>query len=146
MRDFLIMAFIAFVGVSALAAYEHFNPKPPQELEVVYFGSTTCGSCKVWRQSDLPAWRRDPASRVAPVALAEVGPHTAGPWSGGYGRHHDIFIEAFGGGRRVSWPSFVVLKDGEVDKVYVGRRGWQRVEERLRREEKRRQRWAEAQG
>lgn len=143
MRDFLIMAFIAFIGVSGFAAYEHFNPKPPQDLEVVYFGSHTCGACKVWKRRDLPDWRRDPASRVAPVHLADL-PRGADPYRGGYGRHSATFAEAFP--RGVSWPSFVVLKDGEVDRVYVGRGGWKRIEDRLRREEKRRQRWAERQG
>ena len=140
MRDFLIMIVIALFGVSGFAAYEHFNPRPPSDLEVVYFGSTTCGSCVVWKREDLPRWRRDPASRVARVQMAEVSPHQD-PWSGGYGHHDAVFMKAFGSRGGIAWPSYVVLKDGDVDKIYVGRSGWRKIEQRLRREASRREKW-----
>jgi len=139
MKQFgLFAAIMAIVGGLAWAHSALFPP-PPADYEIVYFGSTTCGACHHWKTSDLPAWRRDPASASATLHLADV-PGGRGVWTGGYGQHHGTFMEAFGKRRSISWPSFVLLNHGEVVRVKTGARGFQSIADEVRREHERAQR------
>ena len=64
-------------------------------------------------------------------------PGGRGAWTGGYGRHHDTFMEAFGKRRSISWPSFVLLDHGEVVRVTSGARGFRSIANEVRREHQR---------
>ena len=96
----------------------------------------------------LRAWRRaesvfvgirDPASSYARLTQAEVE-RGRGAWTGGYGAQHDLFMETFGKKRRISWPSFVLLNHGEVERIAPGTDGWEKVTREVRREARRRER------
>ncbi len=136
MRDFILMAVIGTLVMGGAFIWQTLNPPPPADYEIVYFGSTTCGACKAWKRSDLTVWREDPASRSATLHLADL-PGGRGAWTGGYGRHHDTFMEAFGDRRSISWPSFVLLNHGEVVRVKRGARGFQSIADEVRREHRR---------
>ncbi len=141
-KSFFILLFVALIGVGGAATWEQFNPTPPAEYEVVYFGSYTCGACKAWKRDALPAWKREPASRVAAIRMAELGPGSRSAFEGGYGPHDAVFRAAFGKRNSISWPSFVLLKDGEVASVHVGQAGWRQIEARLRRADENARKWA----
>ncbi len=133
MRDFLLMLVLGALCVGAAAGWRVLNPPPPADYEIVYFGSTTCGACQHWKRTELADWRRDPASRSAPVRIAELQ-GGRGAFTGGYGRYHALFMETFGDRGRVVWPSFVLLNHGEVVRVQSGMRGWAPIAREVRRE------------
>lgn len=141
MKQFAL--FLALMGIVAGGTWAHsvLFPPPPADYEIVYFGSTTCGACHHWKQGDLVAWRQDPAARSATLHLADL-PGGRGAWTGGYGRHHDTFMDAFGKRRSIAWPSFVLLNHGEVVRVKTGARGFQSIADEVRREHERAQRRA----
>lgn len=138
-----IALFFILMGIVGGGAWLHsvLFPPPPADYEIVYFGSTTCGACHHWKRTDLVDWRRDPASRSASLHLADL-PGGRGAWTGGYGRHHETFLEAFGDRRRIVWPSFVLLNHGEVVSVKTGIRGFQSIAQEVRREHARAERRA----
>lgn len=141
MKQFgLFVAIMAIVGGGAWGHSQLFPP-PPADYEIVYFGSTTCGACHYWKQGPMVAWRQDPASASATLHLADL-PGGRGAWTGGYGRHHDTFMEAFGNRRSIVWPSFVLLNHGEVVRVKTGVRGFQSIADEVRREHERAERRA----
>ncbi|MEM1086350.1 MAG: hypothetical protein AAGH90_01365 [Pseudomonadota bacterium] len=129
MKQHVIFALIAAVFVGGLALFNTLNPPPPADYRIVYLGSPTCGSCKVWKATDLQFWKRDPASKTAKLELAILN---GSPFNGGYGRHDDVFKEAFEGRNKIIWPSFAVYNHGEFEKLYVGRRSWQKIEDKVR--------------
>lgn len=133
MKNFMLILLIGGLIAGAVAMYEWLNPAPPAEYEIVYFGSTTCGACAKWKQTDLAAWRQDPASTAATLHIADL-PGGRGAWTGGYGRHHEVFMQAFGKRRSISWPSFVLLDHGEVVSVTSGARGFRSITQEVRRE------------
>ncbi|MEL7231983.1 MAG: hypothetical protein AAGJ85_05675 [Pseudomonadota bacterium] len=129
MKQHIIFALIAALFVGGIAFYNTLNPPPPADYRIVYLGSPNCGSCKVWKTHDLQAWKRDPASETATLELATL---SGSPFNGGYGRHDDVFREATAGRNKIVWPSFAVYNHGEFEKLYVGRRSWQKVESKVR--------------
>ena len=137
------LLFVVLMGFFAGGAWLHSQlfPPPPADYEIVYFGSTTCGACHHWKRTDLVEWRQDPAARSATLHLADL-PGGRGAWSGGYGRHHDTFMEAFAKRRSIAWPSFVLLNHGEVVRVKTGARGFQSIADEVRREHERAERRA----
>lgn len=139
MKNFVLLLLIGGLIAGTVAAYEWLNPPPPAEYEIVYFGSTTCGACAQWKRTDLVAWRQDPASGAAVLHMADL-PGGRGAWTGGYGRHHDTFMAAFGERRSISWPSFVLLNHGEVVRVKSGAGGFRAISQEVRREYQRQQR------
>ncbi|MEM8615670.1 MAG: hypothetical protein AAGF20_01930 [Pseudomonadota bacterium] len=134
MKQHLVFALIAAVFLLGFAGFNALNPQPPADYRIVYLGSPHCGACKVWKSRDLQTWRQDPASKAAKLELARLN---GSPFEGGYGRHDDVFREAFEGRRKIVWPSFAVYNHGKFEKVYVGRRGWQKIEKMVRNEAKR---------
>jgi len=82
----------------------------------------------------LPAWKKDPASSYAKLEIAQL---RGSPFSGGYGRHDQVFREAFKNSRSIMWPSFVLYSRGEIERVYRGVHGWKQIEKRVRAEAKR---------
>jgi len=137
------LLFVVLMGFFAGGAWLHSQlfPPPPADYEIVYFGSTTCGACHHWKRTDLVEWRQDPAARRATLHLADL-PGGRGAWTGGYGRHHETFMEAFGQKRSIRWPSFVLLNHGEVVRVKTGARGFQSIADEVRREHERAERRA----
>jgi hypothetical protein len=142
MRDFLVMIVIATLLMGGALVWQTLNPPPRADYEIYYFGSPTCGACKAWKRTDLVEWRRDPASSAAPLHIADLSHGRADPWQGGYGRHQEVFLEAFGDRRRISWPSFVLMDGGRVKRVRTGLSGWDRIAREVRREHRRRQKRA----
>ena len=142
MKNFVLLCLIGGLIAGAAATYEWLNPPPPAEYEIVYFGSTTCGACARWKQTDLVAWRQDPASGAATLHMADL-PGGRGAWTGGYGSQHEVFMQAFGKRRSISWPSFVLLNHGEVVGVKSGAGGFRDITGQVRREYLRDQRRSE---
>ncbi len=139
LRNLVVLLVIGGLIVGATLGWRTLNPPPAADYEIVYFGSDTCGACQVWKRRDLVAWRRDPAAASARLSLAEVRRGGPGAFQGGYGRHHEVFMEAFGRKGHVRWPSFVLLNHGEVVRVKSGLNGWAPIADAVRREHKRRQ-------
>lgn len=137
MKQHFVFGLIAILVFGALASYQTLFPPPPADYRIVYLGSKNCGICVHWKSRILPQWKRDPASKTADLELATLNGH---PWRGGYGAHDDVFQEAFGNIRRISYPSFVLYNHGEIERVYVGLRGWKEIEKRVRAEARRSER------
>lgn len=134
MNQHVVFGLIALIVFGVLASYQAIFPPPPAEYRIVYLGSKNCGICKYWKASVLPEWKRDPASKTAELELASL---RGNPWAGGYGAHDDVFQEAFGHKRRISYPSFVLYNHGEIESVFVGVKGWKKIEDRVRAEARR---------
>lgn len=134
MKNLSIFLVIAVICVSAAAWWRAANPPPPADYEIVYFGSSSCGVCRVWKREQLPAWREEEAARFARLHMAELYAGGPGAWQGGFGRHDDVFHRAFGEEDQVVWPSFVLLNHGEVEFVGEGLRGWEQVTNKVRAE------------
>lgn len=142
MKEFGFFVVLMSLFAGGLWLHSVLFPPPPADYEIVYFGSTTCGACRHWKRSDLVAWRNDPAAGTAPLHIAELQ-GGRGAWTGGYGEHHDTFMDAFGNRRSISWPSFVLLNHGEVVEVRSGAGGFRTIANRVRREHERAERRAE---
>ncbi|MEL7548132.1 MAG: hypothetical protein AAGJ84_15875 [Pseudomonadota bacterium] len=134
MKQHFVFAAIALIVFGVMAGYHALFPPPPADYRIVYLGSKTCGICKHWKARVLPEWQRDPASKTAELELARLN---GNPFRGGYGAHNDVFQEAFGNKRRISYPSFVLYNHGEIERVFVGLSGWNAIEKRVRSEAKR---------
>lgn len=134
MNHHLVFGVIALLIFGALSSYQLIFPPPPADYRIVYLGSKNCGVCKFWKASVLPSWKRDPASKTAKLELASLH---GDPWKGGYGAHNDVFQEAFGHKWIISYPSFVLYNHGEIERVYVGVKGWKKIEKRVRAEARR---------
>ena len=134
MKQHFLFGLIAVLFVGGLALFQTLNPPPPADYRIVYLGSPNCGACKVWKSKDLRAWKKDPASKTATLELATL---RGSPFSGGYGRHDDVFREAIAGRRQITWPSFAVYNHGEFEKLYVGRNSWKKIENKVRKEAER---------
>ena len=137
MREFILMAVIGTFLMGGAWVWQTLYPPPPAQYEIYYFGSPTCGACKAWKRTDLAEWRRDPANAAAPLHIADLSHGRANPWEGGYGRHQEAFLKAFGDRRRISWPSFVLMDGGEVKRVRSGLSGWDAIADEVRREHRR---------
>lgn len=137
MNHHIVFGAIALLIFGALSSYQLVFPPPPADYRIVYLGSKNCGICKYWKASVLPEWKRDPASKTATLELASL---RGNPWAGGYGAHDDVFQEAFGHKRRISYPSFVLYNHGEIERVFVGVKGWKKIEDRVRAEASRAER------
>ena len=134
MKQHILFVLIAALFVGGLSLFQYLNPPPPADYRIVYLGSPNCGACKVWKATDLQMWKRDPASKTATLELATL---SGSPFNGGYGRHDDVFLEATAGRNKIVWPSFAVYNHGEFEKLYVGRKSWQKLRDKVRKEAER---------
>ncbi|MEM5517269.1 hypothetical protein WNY37_09925 [Henriciella sp. AS95] len=133
MRNHIVFLFTALIVLGAILAYREYNPEPPADYEIYYFGSTKCGVCKEWKSGAFADWKHDDAFRYAPIKMVEVTP-SLGRNSGDYFRYNDVYQRAFGGQRSTIWPSFVLLNGDEVEVKTSGLAGWQKIEKRVRNE------------
>ena len=129
MKQHAIFALLALLLVGVFLGFRTLNPPPPADYRIVYLGSPRCGTCVYWKKRILPAWNADPVSRTATLELATLNGKA---FQGGYGRHDDVFREAFEGKRNIAWPSFVLYNNGKLERVYVGTQGWDRIEQKVR--------------
>ncbi|MEO1554347.1 MAG: hypothetical protein AAFR82_10470 [Pseudomonadota bacterium] len=134
MKNILVLGGMSLIAWMVISLQQAMFPPPPAEYKVVYLGSPNCGACKYWKSSLLPAWKRDPASSYAKLEIAQL---RGSPFTGGYGRHDPVFREAFKNKRTIMWPSFVLYSRGEIERVYRGVDGWEKIEKRVRAEAKR---------
>ncbi|MEL7042041.1 MAG: hypothetical protein AAGL90_10990 [Pseudomonadota bacterium] len=134
MQNFFVMLAFGVISIGVALGFHTVNPPPPADYEVVYFGSPNCGTCRYWKANTLKDWKKDPASSSLKLKLATLN---GSPWRGGYGKHDAEFQEAFGGRNFIGYPSFVLYKRGEVERIYSGLKGWERIEKRVRSEAKR---------
>ncbi|MEM6534942.1 MAG: hypothetical protein AAF613_04795 [Pseudomonadota bacterium] len=134
MKQHAIFAVLALALVGLFVGYRTLHPPPPADYKIVYLGSPNCGTCRYWKKRILPAWKADPASDMARLEIATLNGRA---FHGGYGRHDRVFREAFEGKRNIAWPSFVLYNHGELERVYVGTKGWEKIERKVRSEAKR---------
>lgn len=135
MRQTLQLLIIMALAVLGGVMWYKYNPPPPGNYEVIYFGETTDPDSIRWKREDLRKWRREPASRSFPIRFAELYPGGPGAFEGGFGKYQHIFDETHGKGQRavyrrsdaMKWPRFVVLRDGEIYRQMHGRSGWRSV-------------------
>ena len=134
MKNILILGGMTIIVWIVVSLQQVMFPPPPAEYKVVYLGSPNCGICVHWKSKMLPAWKKDSASSYAKLEIAQLRGH---PFRGGYGRHDPVFREAFQNKRSISYPSFVLYSRGEIERVYSGINGWNKIEKRVRAEAKR---------
>lgn len=134
MKNILILGALSLIALLVVTVQQAFFPEPPAEYRVVYLGSPKCGVCQYWKRSLLPSWKSDEAADYLDIEMARLN---GSPFTGGYGEHDPVFREAFRNRRSISYPSFVLYKHGEIERVYKGVKGWEAIEKRVRAEAKR---------
>ena len=134
MKNILILGALSLIAWLVVSAQQALFPEPPAEYRVVYLGSPKCGFCHHWKANLLPSWKRAEASGYLNIEMARLN---GSPFKGGYGKHDPIFREAFKNIRRIAYPSFVLYKHGEIERVYTGVKGCKAIEKRVRAEAKR---------
>jgi len=134
MKNLFVLFLLSITAIGVATGFRTVFPPPPAEYEVMYFGSPRCGVCQYWKSSALPAWKNDAASRHMKLTITQLNGR---PFAGGYGVHDAKFREAFGKRRRIAYPSFVLYSRGEIERIYVGIDGWEKIEKRVRAEAKR---------
>lgn len=135
MRQTIQLVIIMALAVLGGYMWYKYNPPPPGEYEVIYFGATTDPDSIRWKHEELSKWHKEPASRSVPIRLAELYPGGPGAFEGGFGKYQDIFMQTHGKGQRavykrsdaMKWPRFVVLRNGEIYRQMHGKSGWQSV-------------------
>jgi len=142
MKNILILGALSLIAWLGVSAQQMLFPEPPAEYRVVYLGSPNCGICHHWKGKLLPAWKRDEAASYLDIDMARLH---GSPFKGGYGKHDAVFREAFKNKRMIAYPSFVLYKRGEIERVYTGVKGWKAIEKRVRAEARRMGKGASAQ-
>ncbi len=135
MRQTIQLVIIMALAVLGGVMWYKYNPPPPGEYEVIYFCVTTDPDCIRWKREELSKWRKEPASRSFPIRRAELYPGGPGAFEGGFGKYQSIFDATHGKKQRavykrsdaMTWPRFVVLRDGDIYRQMHGNSGWRSV-------------------
>jgi len=133
-KNLFVLFLLSIVAIGGATGFRTAFPPPPADYEVVYFGSPSCGVCQYWKSSALPDWKKDSAASHLKLTMTRLN---GNPFTGGYGAHDAKFKEVFGKRRSIAYPSFVLYSRGEIERIYVGINGWEKIEKRVRTEAKR---------